>query len=88
MRFEPSKNISWLDIPVNSINAKIYLHPVAVSGDHYIQVSLFWKQPGSPREVTRNLVTFKAIAQETMLGWTIGIIVGIGAIIVGILNLV
>jgi hypothetical protein len=89
--FEPNRTntvrarkISWHGRPVNNTSGDFTSQSIGASGDYRFQMKLDWKGVGTDQ---RDLITFKAIAQETMIGWTIGILVGIGAVIVGILNL-
>jgi len=73
--------------PFKDIDETWALHPIAESGDHRLQVRLVLSNVTPTKSVRYDLVTFKAIAQETMIGWTIGMLLAIGAIVVGILNL-
>ena len=40
------------------------------------------------RDYAKSLVAFKAIAQETMLGWVIGTIIGICLLVAAIWNII
>lgn len=71
----------------NNIDKKWNLHPISLSTDYTLQVHLILPRAKNPMSMKYNLVTFKAIAQETMLGWTIGTILAIAVLIVGIWNL-
>ena len=82
---ESWKKLSWPDEPIKSIRRNLLTNPIAVSGDHYLQAHLIWHKPESPKSTLLDLVTFRAIAQETMLMWAIGILVVIGASIVHLL---
>ena len=84
---------SWLglskpDNPINIVNENLTAHPISASGDHCLKIRLAWHGHKKPIHIKYDLVSFRAIAHETMIGWTIGILLGIGAIVVGILNLI
>ena len=70
--------------PVKNISKKIELLPIGVSGDHTCKIDLSLEG----KEYSRYLVTFRAIAQETMLGWVIATVLGISVLVVAIWNLV
>ncbi len=71
---------------VNGQEVKTY--PIGASGDHKFKIALHTKglKGVAPRFLgKRNLVTFRAISQEAMIMWAIGILV---VIVASIVNLV
>ena len=72
----PSMSVS------NGQEVKVY--PIGVSGDHKFEIKFSSKGASSRFLGKRNLVTFRAISQEAMIMWTIGILVVIVATIVNL----
>ena len=71
--------------PVNKIVKKVESRsPVGISGDPRIEIELHCGK----MYYSQDLVTFRAIAHEIMWGWTIGTIIGISLLVVGIWHLV
>jgi len=80
-----SEKISNLENPVNNITKDVEVRAIGISGDYRFTLSL---QSEKEYLLNRDLITFRAIAQETMLGWVIGTVLAIAVLVVGIWNLV
>lgn len=76
--------LAHYETPVSSIEETVKVQSIGVSGNHRFEITL--NSQGD--RCQRYIFTFRAIAPETMMAWTIGILVGIAAIIVGVLNLI
>ncbi len=85
---ESWKKLSMPNEPIKNIKRALATHPISVSGDHYLQMHLVWHKSGHPESIFLDIITFKAIAQEIMLAWVIGTVLGVSVLVVGILNLI
>ena len=58
--------LSRPDTTFKNVDEDIKLHPIATGGDHSLKIQLVLPHAKLPKSVERDLVTFRAIVQETI----------------------